>query len=125
MKIVFPKLFRSKLFLGAMLILLIGVFAVELRQWQAREAVDKEIEHLVSEQQALDQKNRDLEQSLLYFGSDAYKEKLAREQLGLKREGEIVINFPKLAENTNAAAPEAGEQSNPEKWWQYIFLNHN
>ncbi len=125
MKFAFPKILKSKWFLAAMLILLIVVFTVELRQWQSREAINKEIAHLVAEQQALEQKNQDLEQSLQYFGSDSYKEKLAREQLGLKREGEIVVNFPKLADNSSGAEAQSSEQSNPQKWWQYIFLKNN
>lgn len=123
MKIHFPKLFYSKWFLAAILILLVGVFVVELRQWQAREAINKEISHLEAERQALEQKNRDLEKSLSYFSSDSYKEKLAREQLGLKREGEVVINFPKVS-NEQSSEGEPVVRSNPQKWWQYIFLNN-
>lgn len=125
MKLPFPKLLRSKWFLAAMIILLIVVFTVELRQWRAREAINKEIAHLVAEQQALEQKNRDLEQSLQYFGSDSYKEKLAREQLGLQREGEIVVNFPKFADTSSPTESTPQQISNPQKWWQYIFLNSN
>ena len=124
MKFRFPKIFYSRWFLVILMILLISGFTVELRQWRTREAINKEISHLELERQALEQKNRDLEQSLQYFGSDAYKEKLAREQLGLRREGEVVINFPKLAQNETDPQNHI-EPSNPEKWWHYIFLNNN
>lgn len=124
MNIKFPKILYSKLFLGAILILLIILFVVELQQWRARQAINSEINHLISEQQALEQKNVDLEQSLQYFASDSYKEKLAREQLGLQKEGEIVVNFPKLADETQIQAIQPPEQNNIQKWWRYLFLKN-
>ena len=69
------------------------------------------------------QKNKDLAQSLQYFSSDSYKEKLAREQLGLKKEGEIVISFPANINPPNDNS-QAEELSNPQKWWQYLFLEN-
>ena len=116
-----PKIFQSKLFLGGALILLAIVFVLELRQWQQRHAIDKEIEALITQEKQLEQKNKDLEQSLQYFASNDYKEKLAREQLGLKKEGEIVINFPNL--NNQSTENQQSKLSNPQKWWQHFFLN--
>ncbi len=95
MKLKLPKIFHSKLFLSAALILLAVVFAFESQQWKQRQVINTEINHLISEQQSLEQKNLDLEQSLQYFSSDSYKEKLAREQLGMQKEGEIVVKFSK------------------------------
>lgn len=118
------KIFYSKLLMAALLILLAGVFTLELRQWRQREAVNAEINHLIGQQQAMEQKNLDLQQSLQYFSSDSYKEKLAREQLGLQRKGEIVFNFPQLANPDSENSSHAPELSNPEKWWQYIFLQN-
>ncbi len=126
MKIRFPKILYSKLFLIGILILLLGLIALELQQWKARQAIKIEINYLIDEQKALEQKNIDLQQSLQYFSSDSYKEKLAREQFGLQKEGEIVINFPKLAEQASTTEPVQIKSNNFEKWWEYLFLkNHN
>ena len=115
-----PKIFYSKLFLGAVIIVLLGVFALELQQWQQRRKINAEIDHLKNEQADLEARNTALQQSLQYFSSNNYQEKLAREQLGLKKDGEIVINFP-----PNGIASDEGEppkpQSNPQKWWEYLF----
>ncbi len=116
-----PKIFQNKLFLFGAIIVLIAVFGLELQQWQTRRKIDSEINALKQEQADLLQKNSALEQSLQYFASDSYKEKLAREQLGLKKDGEIVINYPvggmlNQSENKNEAP-----KSNPQKWWEYIF----
>lgn len=118
-----PRIFYSKLFLTGVLILLLGVFILQLQQWQERRSIDKEIAELVSQKQALEQKNQDLAQSLQYFASDSYKEKLAREQLGLKKEGELVINFPANLNLNNSAISEK-QLSNPQKWWHYFFLRN-
>ncbi len=121
-----PKILYSKLLLGGISILLIAVFALELQQWRSRQAINTEINHLIAEQKTLEQKNLDLEQSLQYFGSDSYKERLAREQLGLQKEGEIVVNFPKLAIESANTEPSPVEPHNAQKWWNYLFLKkHN
>ncbi len=124
MKYTFPKIFYSKLFLGVVIVLLLIAFGLELQQWRGRQAINNEISHLVAEQQSLEKKNVDLEQSLQYFSSDSYKEKLAREQLGLKKDGEIVVNFPKTNEPA-ATVQLLSPESNPKKWWQYFLKNHN
>jgi cell division protein DivIC len=117
-----PKIFHSKIFLGAVLVVLLVVFGLELQQWQQRRKIDAEIAELIAQQEELDSRNKALQQSLQYFSSDSYKEKLAREQLGLKKDGEIVVNFPAggIVENGLSEPP---KQSNPEKWLKYIFNN--
>ncbi len=116
-----PKIFHSKLFLSGVLIVLLGVFALELQQWQQRHKVDTEINHLKAEQAELEAKNKALQESLQYFSSESYKEKLAREQLDLKKEGEIVVNFPTDGIPKSDEPKAEGPRTNPQKWWQYIF----
>jgi cell division protein DivIC len=116
-----PKIFYSKIFLILVLVVLLGVFALELQQWQQRRKIDAEISHLKQEQAELESRNNALEQSLQYFSSDSYKEKLAREQLGLKKEGEIVINYPPGGTASDAETTPEPVKSNPQKWWEYIF----
>lgn len=116
-----PKIFHSKLFLGAVIIVLLGVFTLELQQWQQRRKINAEINHLKEEQASLEARNNALQQSLQYFSSENYQEKLAREQLGLKKDGEIVINFPPNGIPSGDEKPAEKPTSNPQKWWQYIF----
>ncbi len=116
-----PKIFYSKLFLTAVIILLLGVFALELQQWQQRRKINTEIKHLQEEQASLEERNTALQQSLQYFGSNNYQEKLAREQLGLKKEGELVINFPPGGIPSEVKTETPNPQNNLHKWWQYLF----
>ncbi len=117
-----PKIFHSKILMLLALAILLSVGFIEFNQWKQRQEINKEINHLVEQQKSLEQKNLDLEQSLQYFSSDPYKEKLAREQLGLQKEGEIVINFPKIAEQVQSPNDSSQNQNNLQKWWEYIFL---
>ena len=116
-----PRFFHSKLFLGAVIIVLLGVFALELQQWQQRRKINAEIKHLQDEQASLEARNTALQQSLQYFSCENYQEKLAREQLGLKKDGEIVINFPPGGITPAESGQNATPQSNLQKWWQYLF----
>jgi cell division protein DivIC len=116
-----PKIFFSKIFLAGVVVVLLVLFGLELQQWQERRKIDAEISHIIQEQTDLEKRNTALQQSLEYFSSDTYKEKLAREQLGLKKEGEIVINFPAGGIVDNSNKPESKPQSNPLKWWEFIF----
>lgn len=115
-----PSIFHSKITLLVILVVLLGVFALELQQWKQRRTIDNEINHLIQQQSELERHNQALEQSLHYFSTDNYKEKLAREQLGLKKEGEIVVNYP--INGITAQQPENIQpKNNPQKWWEFIF----
>ncbi len=115
-----PKIFYSKIFLSLVLVVLLAVFGLELMQWQERRKIDNEINHLQEQKAELEQHNQALEQSLNYFSTDNYREKLAREQLGLKKDGEIVVNFPAVGTQIQEDLPQPSK-SNPQKWWEYIF----
>ncbi|HVY68202.1 MAG TPA: septum formation initiator family protein, partial [Patescibacteria group bacterium] len=67
-------------------------------------------------------KNDELNQSLQYLNSPSFKERVAREQLNLKKEGETVYGFSEAdsASSTALAVPTDG-LSNPAKWWNYFF----
>lgn len=117
-----PKIFYSKLFFLGLLIVLGFMGTKEYQKWQQRRAVDQEIAALQAQDKELQEQNQQLQQSIEFLSSEQYQEKLARLQLNLKKEGEIVVNFP----------PEPGRQGpenspntspNPIKWWEYIFIN--
>lgn len=120
-----PVIFKSKIFLVVIGLVLCGLFALELQQWQQRRKIDTEIAKLQQQQNDLESRNKALQESLSYFKTDNYQDKIAREQLGLKKEGEIVVNFP--PENTNNTAPanDSIKKSNLLKWWEYIFNKTN
>ena len=118
-----PKIFFSKIFLIVLAVVLLFTVVVEFRQWQIRKQVDTEIANLQKEEQNLKQSNQQLEQSINFLSTPEYQEKLARLQLNLKKDGEVVVEFPQNQVGINNQTTDTKPNSNLFNWWQYIFIN--
>jgi cell division protein FtsL len=118
-----PKIFYSKIFLIVLAVILLFTVVVEFKQWRIRKQVDTEIANLQKEEQNLKQSNQQLEQSISFLSTPEYQEKLARLQLNLKKDGEVVVDFPQNQASTNDKPTEDKPNSNLYNWWQYIFIN--
>ncbi len=118
-----PKWLSSTPIIITLVVILAGISILEFRQWRKRRQIQVEIAHITQQQAEYQQKNKDLEQSLSLLNTQNYKEKIAREQLNLKKDGEIVVNFSNAAGPLAQSAPEA-LQTNPQKWWRYFFHNN-
>ncbi len=96
---------------------------MHLQQWKKKRQIAAEIAALTGQQQALEQKNKELAESLAYLTSGNYKERIARQQLNLKKEGEVVYNFnePQVAGASTEAPPESGVGERVKEWWLYFF----
>ncbi len=118
-----PKIFYNKFFLSLIIVAFVAGIGLEYKQYSDRKAIDKEIAELQAEESKLLENNQRLEQSINFLSSPEYQEKLARMQLNLKKEGEIVVNFPsdnQVVSNNTSLAP---GKSNLIKWWEFIFIN--
>jgi cell division protein FtsB len=92
---------------------LVGGAFNAIRSHQLREQEGQ----LRSEIRDLQDRYRELQALQLYLGSDEYIEAVAREQLGLVREGEIgIVAIPAEPSPT----PEPGE-ADPELWWDVLI----
>lgn len=113
--------FISNRFVVLLLIGGIALFSVsEYKQWQQRQKVEKQIAALKAEANTVEEKNAQLENSLRYLASTGATERLAREQLGLKKDGEIPVVFvPGKSSEQEVQAPK--EVSNARAWWDYFF----
>lgn len=118
-----PKIFYSKIFLIILALILLFTGVVEFRQWQVRRQVDNEIANLKKEEQNLKQSNQQLEQSINFLSTPEYQEKLARLQLNLKKDGEVVVDFPQNQTIASNIPEQVKADSNLYNWWQYIFIN--
>src|SRR5262245_30807332 len=106
------------------LILLAAFFAqLHYQQWRKRKSVEDQIQKLVQQEKDLEQKNQDLAQSLTYLQSAGYKERAAREQLGLKKEGEIVVKFDETQARETAQDTPVTKSQNFQAWIKYFFPN--
>src|SRR6185295_6005726 len=87
------KNISSKFALFCMLLLLLFLGDLKFRQWQSQRQIEKEKQALETQAAALQKKNDDLSSSLQYLSSPSFKERVARQQLDLKKEGEQVYSF--------------------------------
>lgn len=96
-------------------ILLLGLFAYAFLQTAAQSFRLREMERdLVMEVQELREQRAELEGLATYLESDEYIEAFARQQFGLVRPGEILVEVD--------APSSAGEERQPgERWWEALF----
>lgn len=91
--------------------------------------IDRFIQKTEEENSKLDRANTLLVEDYEYYRSDAYKEKIAKQNFGLVRPGEeVIILSPENAafrtsEEVVVAANKAYYQSlsNPQKWFLFFF----
>lgn len=114
---------KRKLIIIALCLILIGLGKMHYSQWQKKKQIAKEIAELQKQEKIITEKNKDLSDSLTYLASGDYQDKIARQQLNLKKEGEIVYTF-------NEAPPQPSSDDSKEKrsvgtrvkgWWLYFF----
>ena len=108
------------------LLLFFCAFLANMRyqQYKNQLAIDREKESLKQQIDSLSKKNEDLSNSLSYLGSSDFKEQAARQQLNLKRNGEIVFGFSGQAGGTTSGGGQDNSGGpNYEKWINYFFGN--
>lgn len=82
--------------------------------------INQRINSLKSEVVSLEKDNKELRDNIEYYKTDAYKEKVARQRLGLKMPGEsVVVIVPE--EEGEEEKNEVKRDSNPQKWWNFFF----
>lgn len=92
--------------------------------------VDKYIEEFERENAAIESENRQKTEDYLYFTSEEYVDKIAKQNLGLVNNGEevIILSVDALEEELVADGeyPDAArftEKSNVGQWWEFFFGN--
>ncbi len=114
---------KTVLILGALIVVAVVFGKMHYNQWQKKRQIASEIKALTGQQQSLQQKNQELAESLAYLTSGNYKERIARQQLNLKKDGEVVYNFnePQVAGVTTEEPPEVEVGTRIKEWWLYFF----
>ncbi len=119
-----PDIFYNRWFLACLMIAFLISAGLEYNQYSKRRQIDSEIESLKQQEKELNGSNQQLEQSINFLSSPEYQDKLARLQLNLKKEGEIVVNFSEQQTASNQQeVNNYSAKSNLIKWWEYIFIN--
>jgi cell division protein FtsB len=122
----FRELLHSKFVSLIGLVLIIGAGFSLARELKRRAAIQREIHTLEEEANRLTERRQELRTLSEYIGTPEYREREAREKLGLAREGEHVVIFP--SEEQSAFLPsnlaDGDSVPNPLKWWWYFFGAH-
>lgn len=112
--------------------LLIGYtfFMVGRSVWENFQ-LKKQTDNIEQEISKIQAQNKNLENLILYYKSDSFREVEARKKLGLKKPGEVAVAVPAKSANNFQSEVQAQEEGVSEKpkeiktpnyelWWQYF-----
>lgn len=118
----FVKYIPNLFFLGGVGILTVITVSYSRDYFRAK-LVDEEIIKLENELVLLQEKNVELNKLIEYLDSDAYAEKKARTELGLKKAGEGVVIISEEATSAEVKQMQDYQDNLPNylKWWRYFF----
>ena len=83
--------------------------------------VEKDLE---KEVEILEAENTNLQNKILYYKTDSYKERVMRERLGYQKPGEQVLAITSTPEDIAAESKKNETKpklTNPQKWWNFLF----
>jgi cell division protein FtsB len=118
------QILSSKFAVGLLIVILAFLVNSEYKQWRQTQAVKALKNDLLKQANLQNQKNQELADSINFINSDDFKEQVARQQLNLKKNGEVVYSFTPdqdEATGTEQNTVAVAAVSNPEKWWHYFF----
>lgn len=116
------RIIRSRGFKLIIFLLSLGAIVTAPRSlwemWQRRDIFNERQEV----RDALASKNEELKRELSEAQTPEYIEKVAREKLGLVKEGETIILMPPRKDSGQANIPAPDESApNWKKWWRLFF----
>ncbi|MEK7075692.1 MAG: septum formation initiator family protein [Patescibacteria group bacterium] len=127
----FKDIIQSRAFVIGGSIFLLFLLVVSFGQFRNRHSIQKEIDALTKQADQIQKNNEEVKNFIAYLKTDSYKEQAARQQLNLKKEGEVVYSFSALSPQTEvvnqeeAIRQENANQSNFNKWVTYFLRGGN
>ncbi len=91
----------------------------QYKRYQESATIKAQITALKAEAGNIEEKNKELEDSLKYLTSTGATERLAKQQMNLEREGEITVVF--LPQESNVVKQEDANKPHWREWWDYFF----
>lgn len=115
--------FLSNRFVVVLLVVSLGFLSVvKINQIREQRKLTREIQSLQFESKEVEEKNKQIEDSLKYLSSQSAADRIAHQQLNKKKDGEIAVVF--MPAETRAVTPGTDQkESNLEAWWNYFFKN--
>lgn len=119
--------FRPNIILSITVVVAILIMFSLAQEMNRRWQVQREIATLEEEINGMEKRVVELEQLNEYFSTPDYKERLAREQLNFRAEGEKVVLISdqdaRQVEAASAKKPEEKVRSFPLQWWYLFFVD--
>ena len=112
--------FQSKLGTLVLMGLFVSVVFAGAKALSQKYQTDKQVRQLQARTDQIKSDNSQLSDLVNYLGTTQYQEKAAREQLNLKKPGEVVVGLPQ-DQPVVAAAATTVQISNSKKWYDYFF----
>lgn len=111
--------FSTKFVILLLLCSLVFFGVEQYKRYKVRASLDVQINSLKAEASSVEEKNKDLEDSLKYLSSVGATERLAKQQMNLERTGEIPVVFLPAEEKvvTTGSSPTLHWRA----WWEYLF----
>jgi len=109
------------------LILVVYIFVILVDENSKNYKLRQQTQALEVQNQQLQASINDLQNKITYYGSDEYRELVARQDLNLQAPGESVVIVPHkstAAARSNSAVAATGAtkpQSNWQAWMQFLF----
>ncbi|HEX5429730.1 MAG TPA: septum formation initiator family protein [Patescibacteria group bacterium] len=97
------------------------ILFVTVRLLAEKYHVDKQIRQLTARAEDISSQNQQLSDLVNYLNTDEYRDKAAREQLGLKKDGEVVVALPQQSTEQSQDQPPQAPASHPQEWFDYFF----
>jgi uncharacterized protein YeeX (DUF496 family) len=118
------KIFNTKILLVGAVVFLIVILSALAQEMNRRIQVQREVARLEQEVRDMDKSILEMENLNQYFRSDAYQERMAREKLNYREEGETVVLLPDEHSQVNTREEEEEEREKvfiPLSWWRTFF----
>ena len=115
--------------LAEFMLVLYLIYALTVNIYQSYQ-IDFHIKNFQAENKRIAEENRKKTEDLLYYTSDAYIDKIAKQNFGLINAGEEVIIIPEgekivIAENDptqiNYPSKSYFLLTNSQRWWKFFF----
>ncbi|MDD5749306.1 MAG: septum formation initiator family protein [Patescibacteria group bacterium] len=114
------RIWNSSILALLLFFLLIFSFIKVSRELMLRHQINQEIRSLENKLSDLEDKNRKIEQLIVYLNTEDYIEREARLKLNLGRAGEKQVFLTGGQEISRLSEPEI-QRSNFTKWFDYFF----
>ena len=122
---------KTKLIIVGLLLLVSYLLFTLTSSVYKSHQLDVHIRSFETENARIEEEIRRKAEELGYYNSEAYIEKIAKQNLGLVNPGEEVIIIPEEVLDSGGESPDGGLEdgsvksyeslSNPEKWWKFFF----